>query len=178
MKGATTIWLTGLSGAGKTTIAKNLTENYDLFKDFLVVDGDALRKGVCKDLGYSNSDREKNVERAAHICKLLNEQDKYVIACIMSPLEKHRMMAKNIVPNMFMAYVSCGMDKLKKRDPKGLYRKYSNGEITGMSGLDLPFEEPNEVNAIIDTEFHTIEGSCYLLEKEWKQWMKEKLLGL
>lgn len=159
---ANTIWLTGISGAGKSSLAEWMKRKY--FHDYIIIDGDELRQGVCKDLGFSQEDRKANVERAAHLCRMLNKQGHKVIACMMSPLEEHRKAAREIVGNsMFMVYVACSLDEVKKRDPKGLYKKFANGEIKGMSGLDAPFEVPVNVEAVVNTEFLSLEDCLSMI---------------
>jgi len=153
---AKTIWLTGLSGAGKTTLAQYMKHFY--FHNYVIIDGDELRKGVCQDLGFSDEERKQNILRAAHICQLLNKQNINVIACMMSPLEEHRKMVKEILtPFAFFVYVSCGMDELRRRDPKGLYEKFDKGLIKNMSGLDLPFDVPENPDAVVNTQFMSLE---------------------
>lgn len=159
---AKTIWLTGISGAGKSSLAQWMIQKH--FHDYIIVDGDELRQGICKDLGFSDSDRKMNVERAAHICLLLNKQGFKTIACMMSPLEEHREAARNILGvGVFMVYVACSVDEAKKRDPKGLYKKFDNGEIKGMSGLDSAFEVPNNVDCVVNTEFLSMDECLSLI---------------
>jgi adenylyl-sulfate kinase len=153
-----TIWLTGLSGAGKSTIAEALKKKY--FPDTVIIDGDALRKTINKELGYTEEDRQRNITRAAEICKLINDQGHYCIATMMSPLESQRMMAKHIIgeENFFLVYVSCDIDTLKQRDTKGLYKQFQDGEIKFMVGLDLPFDVPVNPNVVVNTnamDLHT-----------------------
>jgi adenylyl-sulfate kinase len=153
---AKTIWLTGLSGAGKSTLAHYLKQIH--FSDYVIIDGDELRNGVCKDLGFTNADREQNIIRAAHICQLLNKQGVKVIACMMSPLEEQRKMVREIIsPFGFFVYVSCGIDELRRRDTKGLYAKFDQGLIQNMSGLDLPFDVPENPDAVVNTQFMSLE---------------------
>jgi adenylylsulfate kinase len=148
-----TIWLTGLSGAGKTTIAKHLKKKFLTPVHWFIVDGDELRSGINQNLGFSEEDRTENIFRAAHICKMLNDKQISVIACIMSPLEEQRKMAKNIIGkrNFFLAYVKCDIDTLVKRDTKGLYAKYLKKEINNVVGFDLPYETPKNEDICVDT---------------------------
>jgi adenylyl-sulfate kinase len=142
-----TIWLTGLSGAGKTTLAKYLVDYYDA----VLVDGDDLRSGLAKDVGFDNEGRLKNVMLAAHVCKLVNRSKKTCIASMMSPLKVHRDAAKEIIGDLFLVYVACDLDTLKLRDTKGLYKKYEEGNLKNMVGLDLPYEVPEDANLVVNT---------------------------
>jgi adenylylsulfate kinase len=147
-----TIWLTGLSGAGKTTLAKKLQKYFDA----VLVDGDDLRNGITKELSFDNESRMKNVTTAAHICKMVNDSGHTAIAAMMSPLNEHREEAKNILGSIFIVYVSCDIQTLKQRDTKGLYEKFDNGVIKNMVGMDLPFEVPSNANIVVNTAHMTL----------------------
>jgi adenylylsulfate kinase len=173
MSSAKTIWLTGLSGAGKSTIANELKKG--IFHNYVIVDGDDLRKGICSDLGFSDEDRMQNIDRAAHLCKLLNAQGLNVIACMMSPLESHRTRAKQILEDsIFMVYVACSIEEVRKRDPKGLYKKYDEGLIKGMSGLDSSYEVPVYLDTVVNTEFLTLENCYYIITQSFLRWKDRK----
>jgi adenylyl-sulfate kinase len=173
MIAAKTIWLTGVSGAGKSTIAQRMRHKH--FQDYVIIDGDELRRGICSDLGFSDEDRMKNVERAAYICKMLNIQGIKTIACMMSPLESHRERAREILGDCtFMVYVSCSMDEVKRRDPKGLYNKFDEGFIKGMSGLDAPFEVPVNIDTVVNTEFISLEDCVSNIVESHKIWGHKK----
>ena len=163
----TTIWLTGLSGAGKTTIAKEMKKSGAY--NFIIIDGDDLRAGINKNLGFSNEDRNENVFRAAHICKILNDNGLNVIACIMSPTEEQRTIAKNVIgeDKFFLTYVQCNIETLVRRDTKGLYKKFANGEIKNMVGCDLPYEEPHNENLCIDTRTTMVEACSLKVIEKW-----------
>jgi len=162
-----TIWLTGLSGAGKTTIAHEMKKNVSY--QFVIVDGDELRLGINKNLGFSDEDRKENIFRAAHICRLLNDNNINVIACIMSPTEEQREMAKEIIgqDNFFLGYIRCDIDTLIQRDTKGLYAKYLKGEIKNMVGFDLPYEQPLNENICIDTPSTDITTCATKILDKW-----------
>jgi adenylyl-sulfate kinase len=173
MGDAQTIWLTGISGAGKSTLAQYMKQKH--FSDYIIVDGDFLRSGICSDLGFSNEDRMKNVERAAHICRLLNIQGFKAIACMMSPLESHRERAREILGDFtFMVYVACSIDEAKRRDPKGLYKKHYQGIIKGMSGLDAPFEVPTKIEAVVNTEFLSLDDCLSIIAQSNENWANRK----
>ena len=174
---ANTIWLTGLSGAGKTTLGKYLRYNFFALNT-VIIDGDELRKTINADLGFTTEDRDKNITRAAQICKMLNDSGHTVIACIMSPLEKQRKQAKQIIgeDKFFLVYVSCDIDTLKARDTKGLYKKYQLGEIKNMVGIDLPYQVPDKSNVVVNTAAFSIEKSGELIGKAYSKY-KQKQYG-
>jgi adenylylsulfate kinase len=150
-----TIWLTGISAAGKSTIANLLRKTHK--GSFIIIDGDAIRKTINSHLGFTNEDRDKNVETAARICKMLNDDGHLVVATISSPLAKQRESAKKIIgkENFLLVYVACSIEAAISRDPKNLYSKYYSGEIVNMAGLDAPYEVPNDANITLNTEYFT-----------------------
>lgn len=154
-----TIWLTGISGAGKTTIANEYRSRYN--KSVVIIDGDAIRKTINSHLGFEQDDRDRNVETAAKICKLLNDDGHLVVACITSPTEKQRQKAAKIIgkEKMFLVYVACPIETAISRDPKGLYGKYFKGDITNMVGLDIAYEVPDNADLTLNTDFFDI-TSC------------------
>jgi adenylyl-sulfate kinase len=158
-----TIWLTGISGAGKSTIATLFKSKH--FKNAIIIDGDAIRKTINVHLGFSNEDRDRNIETAARICKLLNDDGHLVIATISSPLEKQRELAEDIIgkDNFFLVYVACSVDGAIGRDPKGLYQRYFKGEIHNMAGLDLPYEAPDNADLTLNTEYFDVASSVRTL---------------
>ena len=142
---AGTIWMTGLSGAGKSTAAKMLIPIImkKTFVKAIVIDGDDLRNGLCSDLGFDQASRTKNLERAAHICKILNDQGFFVIATLMSPIEIQRQAAQKIIGkhNFCLLHISSSIENCEKRDPKGIYAKGRQGLITNIVGKDITFEQ-------------------------------------
>lgn len=159
-----TIWLTGISAAGKTTIANLYRETYN--KKAIIVDGDAIRKTINPHLGFTNQDRDKNVETAARICKLLNDDGHLVIATISSPLMKQRENAKKIIgkDNFSLVYIACSVEGAISRDPKNLYQRYYKGEIKDMAGLDAPYEVPDNADLTLNTEYFDILTSVKTLK--------------
>lgn len=160
-----TIWLTGLSGAGKTTLAKKLQKYFDA----VLVDGDDLRNGITKELSFDNESRMKNVTIAAHVCKMVNDSNHIAVAAMMSPLKEHREQAKGIIGSVFLVYVACDIDTLKKRDTKGLYKRFGDGELKNMVGLDLPYDVPSDANIVVNTAHMNIK-QCrdYIIECFYK----------
>lgn len=151
-----TIWLTGISAAGKTTIANQYKQKYN--KNVIIIDGDSIRRTINPHLGFTSADRDMNVETAARICKLLNDDGHLVIATISSPLERQRAKAKKIIgaENFFLVYVACSLQGAISRDPKDLYSRYYKGEITNMAGLDVPYEVPDEADLTLNTEYFDV----------------------
>ena len=144
-----TIWMSGLSGSGKSTIADLLetTLNSMNFHTF-ILDGDNTRLGLNKGLGFSDEDRNENLRRVAEVCKLMNEAGLIVICSFISPFEKNRQLAKEIIGENFIEFfVDTDLSVCEERDPKGLYKKARSGEIKEFTGISSPFEIPK--NAIL-----------------------------
>jgi adenylylsulfate kinase len=143
MKGIT-IWLYGQSGVGKTTIAQKIKVQSlgPLILPFILIDGDDLRAGLCEHLPFTNAGRNTNVKRAAHIAKLLNDQGFHVIVALMTPMSIQREKAQEIIGehNVFFYGLDADEEVLVKRDVKGLYKRFENGEIENLPGFDMPFE--------------------------------------
>ena len=164
-----TLWFTGLSGAGKTTLAEELKHYFQINNvKVFIVDGDQLRNGINKDLGFDENARSENVRRSAELCKLLNQQNIFVIACLTSPLNEQRELAKSIIgkENFLPFYIQASIDTCKSRDVKGLYEKYEKGEIKHMIGIDLPFEEPNEEYFKVNTNL----GEAFIFNQATSVW--------
>ena len=145
--GSLTIWLYGLSGSGKSTLA-SLLENR-LNKEGIhtfILDGDNTRMGLNSNLGFSSEDRTENIRRVSHVCKLMNDAGLIVISSLISPLNEHRELARDIIgDNDFIeVLVDVSIDTCKSRDPKGLYEKAIRGEIKNFTGISDPFEVGNK----------------------------------
>ena len=156
------IWLTGLSGAGKTTIA---TEVISLGLDLVLLDGDILRKGLCKDLQYTISDRKENIRRVAEVAKLFIDNNKSCICSFISPTKQIRDLAKSIIgeENFIEIYVNTPFDVCENRDPKGLYKLAKQGEIINFTGLDSVYEKPKKPDLTLDCYNNTVEKSSIIL---------------
>ena len=142
---AWTYWLTGLSGAGKTTIAYALQKR--LIADgnaCIVLDGDLLRSGLNQDLGFSALDRSENIRRTAHVAKLMNESGITVVVALISPYHVDRAKARSIIGNHLFKeiFVNTTLARCEADDVKGLYRRARAGEITNFTGIDAPYEIP------------------------------------
>ena len=160
------IWITGLSGAGKTSIANELDKKLtSMNKHSFILDGDNLRHGVNSDLYFSETDRSENIRRAAEIAKLMTEAGLIVIVCLISPLVNQRLNAKKLFQkNMFLeVYLSTSLVECEKRDIKGLYKKARAGMIEDFTGINSPYEIPKEPDLEINTEFISIEEAVNLI---------------
>ena len=144
-----TIWMSGLSGSGKSTVANQLEaalneQGYHTY----TLDGDNTRLGLNKGLGFSEEDRIENIRRVAEVCKIMNDAGLIVICSFISPFEKNRTQAKEIIGDNFIeVFVDADLQTCETRDPKGLYKKARAGEIKDFTGISSPFETP--VNAIV-----------------------------
>lgn len=149
-----TIWFTGLSGSGKTTLANMIEKHFiENGEKTIHIDGDEIRKTLCRDLGYSEADRRENVRRVAEICRILNKAGILVITSLISPSEKDRNMAKKIIGNerFYEIYLSASYSVCKERDVKGLYEKAQIGKIDNFTGLSQPYDIPQNAFLSVDT---------------------------
>lgn len=155
-----TIWLTGLSGSGKSTIGIALERRLtDLGHTAFVLDGDNVRHAICRDLGFSADHREENIRRVAEIAKLFNQAGIIVISCFIAPRTKFRVMAREIIgeDRFVEAYVSTPLDVCRERDPKGLYAKVDAGEIKNFTGVTAPYEAPESPDLLLPTHEHALQ---------------------
>jgi len=155
------IWLIGLSGSGKSTIARAL-ENKLHQENVLtqILDGDNLRTGLNHDLGFTDRERVENIRRTAEVARLFTNCGVVTLCSFITPTEDIRKMARKIIGEVyFEVYVSCPLEECEARDVKGLYNKARNGEIAGFTGIDSPFEEPLDPQLILDTKKENIEES-------------------
>lgn len=165
-----TFWFTGLPCSGKSTLAKKLKEYLeDKHRRIFHLDGDLLRKGICQDLGFSDKDRKENLRRAAHLAKLLNETGLLVVASFITPTEEMRKMIRAIVPNLTLIYLKCSLETCMNRDTKGMYERAKKGEIKNFTGIDAPFEEPQNADIVIDTEHNNPQACLEQIIKDAKQ---------
>lgn len=152
---ARTIWLTGLSGAGKTTIANGLERMLAANGYFTrVLDGDVIRRGISRDLGFSPDHRQENIRRIAEVNKLFNQAGVITINAFISPTREIRDLARNIIgkERFIEVFVEASLQVCISRDPKGLYKKALAGEIRDFTGMDAPYEEPEQPDLVINTE--------------------------
>ena len=159
---AKVVWMTGLSGAGKTTLATQLeAELFHLGYLSYILDGDNIRAGINRKLSFSEEDRIENIRRIAEISKLFLECGIITINCFISPTESIRRMARTIIgPDDFIeVFVNAPLEVCEKRDIKGLYSRARNGEIKDFTGIDSPFEIPSDPDIEILTDRMTVEES-------------------
>jgi len=164
-----TIWMTGLSGSGKTTIAKGLEKTLHQ-KGFLteLLDGDNIRTGINNNLGFSEADRTENIRRIAEVSKLFTHCGVITINCFVSPTNQIRNLAKTIIgnENFFEVFIDTPLEECERRDVKGLYAKARKGEIKDFTGISAPFETPENPNITIKTVGKTAEECINELEIE------------
>ena len=148
-----TVWFTGLSGAGKTTICRAVaTELLAHGLQVEVIDGDVIRNYLCKDLGFSKSDRDENIRRIAFVSQLLTRNGAIVLVSAISPYRDARDAARQSIGDFMEVYVNTPLAVCEVRDPKLLYRKARAGKITGFTGIDDPYEPPLAPEIICDTD--------------------------
>ena len=156
-----TIWFTGLSGAGKTTIAQKVEEVLrDRGLKVESLDGDVVRLNLSKGLGYSKEDRDTNIKRIGFVCKLLTRNGVIAIASAISPYREVRDFNRREIGNFVEVYVKCPLEVCIKRDVKGLYQKALAGEIKNYTGVSDPYEEPLDPEIIVETDRESVEESA------------------
>lgn len=156
------IWLTGLSGSGKSTIANGLASKlHNEGKLVYILDGDNVRMGLNKDLGFSDDDRRENIRRIAEIANLMSDAGIIVITAFISPFRDERENAKMIIgeDSFIEVYINSPLNVCESRDPKGLYRKARNGEIPMFTGIDSPYERPIKPDIFVNTDLLSIKDS-------------------
>jgi len=159
------IWLYGISGSGKSTIA-NAAEKvlHKQGRMTTILDGDNLRTGLNKHLGFSDDDRRENIRRAANVAKIFAQQGIVTLVSVITPRQELRDLARDIIgDDYYEVFVKASYDLCEKRDVKGLYAKAAIGEIQNFTGKDSAFEEPAAPDLVIDTEGQTIEDSVFNL---------------
>jgi len=160
------VWLTGLSGSGKTTIAQKLAEVFNSTRYIELMDGDEIRKGLSRDLGFSKDDRNEHNHRVIFCSKLLVRNGTIVVVALISPYRETRDFAKGDIPNTFEVFVKAPLDVCIERDPKGLYKKALAGEIKNFTGIDDPYEEPLEPDLVVETDKESVEESVEKILKK------------
>ena len=148
------LWLTGLSGAGKSTIAKELERRlFHMNIHSVILDGDNLRKGISNDLGFSAEDRQENIRRTGEVSRLIAESGFISIAALISPLSKDREMVRKLMSTVPFVeiFVDCCIEECERRDSKGLYKKARSGDIKGFTGIDSKYEKPLNAELVLNT---------------------------
>ncbi len=157
---AIVVWVTGLSGCGKSTIVHAVEEV--LFRDrrrVYTLDGDRIRSGLCSDLGFSLSDRTENIRRIGEVAKLFIDAGMIVLAAFISPQRKDRQWVRNLVgeEHFLEVFCRCPLDICERRDVKGLYRMARAGEIKNFTGISAPYEEPDCPDIMLDSENDSVD---------------------
>ncbi len=160
---ASVFWLCGLSGAGKSTLADLLIGSLrERGIPVLALDGDALRQGVNKGLGFSAEDRAENLRRAASIARLALDSGLCAVASFITPLERHRRLAREIIgaENFSLVFADAPFAVCQQRDVKGLYKRAASGNVPQFTGMTDPFERPAQADLVLHTEQETPESSA------------------
>ncbi|MBN1274277.1 MAG: adenylyl-sulfate kinase [Candidatus Aminicenantes bacterium] len=156
-----TLWFTGLPCSGKSAVAdlvaKILKEKH-LYVERL--DGDIVRRDLTRDLGFSKEDRDENIRRITFVAKLLSRNGVAVLTSFVSPYREARDRARREIENFYEVYVKCPVEVCMERDVKGMYKKALNGEIKDFTGVDDPYEEPENPEIVLDTDAETLEESA------------------
>jgi adenylylsulfate kinase len=176
------IWFTGLSAAGKSTLANALCETFhSMHIHGYVLDGDNIRHGLNKDLGFKPEDRKENIRRIGEVSKLLVDAGLVAITAFISPYREDRRQSRELVKSdeFIEVYLKCNLDECERRDPKGVYKKARAGEIKNFTGISAPYEEPEKPEIILDTARYSVDECTeklleYLIRNGY---IEEKLLN-
>ncbi|ACO03782.1 MAG TPA: adenylyl-sulfate kinase [Persephonella sp.] len=156
------LWFTGLSGSGKSTLAHAVEEKlFEMGVHTYVLDGDNVRRGINKDLGFSEEDRKENIRRIGEISKLFVDAGIIVLSAFISPYRRDREFVRNLVEKdeFIEIYVKCPLEVCETRDVKGLYKKAREGLIKNFTGIDDPYEEPENPEIVVETDKEPLEES-------------------
>jgi adenylyl-sulfate kinase len=155
-----TIWFTGLSGAGKSTLSVILQQRLgERGRNVEILDGDIVRTHLSKGLGFSKEDRDTNIKRIAFVCSLLTRNGAVTISAAIAPYREARAWARKEIGNFVEVYVKCPIEVCRERDVKGLYKLADEGKLKGFTGVDDPYEEPENPELVIETDKETPEQS-------------------
>ena len=161
-----TLWFTGLPCSGKSLLADTIAE--ELKRKGMKterLDGDIIRKSLTRDLGFTEEDRNTNIERVTFVAKLLTRNGVAVLASFVSPYNKIRAYSRKEIGDYILVYVKCSLEECEKRDLKGMYVKARAGEIKNFTGIDDPFEEPDKADIVVKTDNQTVEESKDIILK-------------
>jgi adenylyl-sulfate kinase len=169
-----TLWFTGMSGAGKSTISERV---YDRLRTagakVELLDGDIVRTQLSKGLGFSKEDRDTNIRRIGFVCELLSRNGVIAIVAAISPYREVREELRSRIQNFVEVHVTCPIEVLAERDVKGLYKKALAGEITAFTGVSDPYEPPANPDVLIDSSRETVDES---VEKVWNRLRQLELI--
>ena len=166
------LWFTGLSGSGKSTIANEVSYKLHSMKKLsYVLDGDNVRHGLNKDLGFSPEDRNENIRRISEVANLFADAGLIAITAFISPYRKYRNFCRELVGNgrFVEIYTKASLETCEKRDPKGMYKKARAGEIKDFTGIDAPYEEPENPELVVDTDKETVDESAEKVMKKLEE---------
>lgn len=174
---ATVVWFTGLSGSGKTTVARALERRlFDAGVKTMLLDGDYVRHGLCGDLGFSASDRAENIRRVGEVARLFFEQGSVVLSTFVSPYREDRDRVRALMPEgRFMeVFVDVDVETARDRDPKGLYEKSDLGELANLTGVSAPYEAPTNPEVTLETASISAEDA---VEMVWQALLSAGILA-
>lgn len=155
-----TIWFTGLSGAGKSTLSEAIQRRLNARgRNVEILDGDVVRTHLSKGLGFSREDRDTNIKRIAFVCSLLTRNGAICISAAIAPYREAREWARKEIGNFVEVYVKCPIEVCRERDVKGLYKLVDEGKIKNFTGVDDPYEEPENPELVIETNKESVEES-------------------
>ena len=155
-----TIWFTGLSGAGKSTLSEAIAQLLQQHgRNVEILDGDIVRTHLSKGLGFSREDRDTNIKRIAFVCSLLTRNGVVCISAAIAPYREAREWARQEIGNFVEVYVKCPLEVCRERDVKGLYRLVDEGKIKNFTGVDDPYEEPEQPELVVETDKETLDES-------------------
>lgn len=159
-----TIWFTGLSGAGKSTLAEAVAQRLQAQGELVeIMDGDAVRTHLSKGLGFSREDRDTNIKRIAYVCSLLTRNGVICISAAIAPYREARAWAREEIGDFIEVYVKCPLEVCRERDVKGLYKLVDEGKIQHFTGIDDPYEEPENPDLVIETSRQSLAESVETL---------------
>ncbi|MCM1180799.1 MAG: adenylyl-sulfate kinase [Clostridium sp.] len=170
---ALAVWMTGLSGSGKSTLANELEKRLiSLGKHTMLLDGDNVRMGLNRDLGFQENDRIENIRRVAEVTRLMNDAGLIVLTSFISPYRSDRRAARDIIGNSFVeVYVSTPLEECERRDVKGLYQKARTGKISNFTGITSPYEKPENAEIIIDTSRHDVSECIDIIMEKLQKYL-------
>lgn len=166
-----TLWFTGLSGSGKSALANEIEKRLSINGRYtMLLDGDNIRMGLNKNLGFEPEDRIENIRRIAEVAKLMNDAGLIVLTSFISPFRSDRQNARDIIgmENFIEIYVSTPLEECERRDVKGLYRKAREGKIPNFTGISSPYEEPENADIVVDTNKFSLEESVIFILNQLK----------